>query len=237
MTAGQRFRLSCRFALLDIEGTVSPLSFVRDVMFPFAAERLAEFINASWGSPELKEVARQVGVDLGLPVATTPGALIESCRAMMARDAKATGLKSLQGMIWDRGFRSGDIRPPLFDDVPSALASWKRAGIGLGIYSSGSVAAQLQFFRHSLAGDMTPLFSSHFDTTIGSKRQAESYGAIARELGRHPETIAFFSDVSGELDAALSAGMRTVFLRRPGNSPDDPGAHPVIDDLGLIEWI
>jgi enolase-phosphatase E1 len=206
-------------------------------MFPFAAERLAEFINASWGSPELKEVARQVGVDLGLPVATTPGALIESCTAMMARDAKATGLKSLQGMIWDRGFRSGDIRPPLFDDVPSALASWKRAGIGLGIYSSGSVAAQLQFFRHSLAGDMTPLFSSHFDTTIGSKRQAESYGAIARELGRHPETIAFFSDVSGELDAALSAGMRSVFLRRPGNSPDDPGAHPVIDDLGLIEWI
>lgn len=168
------------------------MSFVRDVMFPFAAERLAEFINASWGSPELKEVARQVGVDLGVPVATTPGALIESCRAMMARDAKATGLKSLQGMIWDRGFRSGDIRPPLFDDVPSALASWKRAGIGLGIYSSGSVAAQLQFFRHSLAGDMTPLFSSHFDTTIGSKRQAESYGAIARELGRHPETIAFF---------------------------------------------
>lgn len=237
MTAGQRVRLSCRFALLDIEGTVSPLSFVRDVMFPFAAERLAEFINASWGSPELKEVARQVGVDLGLPVATTPGALIESCRAMMARDAKATGLKSLQGMIWDRGFRSGDIRPPLFDDVPSALASWKRAGIGLGIYSSGSVAAQLQFFRHSLAGDMTPLFSSHFDTTIGSKRQAESYGAVARELGRHPETIAFFSDVSGELDAALSAGMRTVFLRRPGNSPDDPGAHPVIGDLGLIEWI
>ncbi|MBU6295508.1 MAG: acireductone synthase [Planctomycetes bacterium] len=213
------------------------MSFVRDVMFPFAAERLAEFINASWGSPELKEVARQVGVDPGVPVATTPGALIESCRAMMARDAKATGLKSLQGMIWDRGFRSGDIRPPLFDDVPSALASWKRAGIGLGIYSSGSVAAQLQFFRHSLAGDMTPLFSSHFDTTIGSKRQAESYGAIARELGRHPETIAFFSDVSGELDAALSAGMRTVFLRRPGNSPDDPGAHPVIDDLGLIEWI
>lgn len=231
-----RVSLPCRFALLDIEGTVSPLSFVRDVMFPYAGERLETFIKSHWNEPAVLEAARQVAHDCPGVKADGPEGIIAACKALMSRDAKATGLKAIQGMIWDHGFRAGAIRPPLFSDVPDALSAWKCAGLGLGIYSSGSVAAQVQFFRHAEAGDLTPFFSHHFDTTVGPKKEPESYGKIARELERNPGEIAFFSDVVAELDAARSAGMRTVFLDRPGNLPESPGSHPVVSSLALVQW-
>lgn len=232
-----RHGLACRFALLDIEGTVSPLSFVRDVMFPFAGERLQSFVESRWDTPGVREAAIQVGRDCpGRPI-ETPGALVAECRALMARDAKATGLKALQGLIWDEGFRSGAIKPPLFEDVPDALREWKRQGIVLGVYSSGSIAAQVQFFRHAEAGDLTPLFSRHFDTTTGPKKEPGSYLAIAGALRLEPGKVAFFSDVAAELDAARKAGMATVFLDRPGNAPDSPGIHPVVTSLAQVEWI
>jgi len=231
-----RVSLPCRFALLDIEGTVSPLSFVRDVMFPYAGERLETFITSHWHEPAVLEAARQVAQDCPGVKVDGPEGLIAACKALMGRDAKATGLKAIQGMIWDHGFRAGAIRPPLFSDVPEALRAWKYAGLGLGIYSSGSVAAQVQFFRHAEAGDLTTLFSHHFDTITGPKKQPESYGKIAREVGLNPGEIAFFSDVAAELDAARSAGMRTIFLDRPGNAPESPGSHPVVNSLALVEW-
>lgn len=232
-----RVNLPCRFALLDIEGTLSPLAFVRDVMFPYAGERLQAFVESRWGDPVVREAALQVGRDCPGVAVDTAASLIAACRSLMARDAKATGLKALQGMIWDEGFRSGAIRPPLFSDVPDALRSWKGTGIGLAIYSSGSIPAQVQFFRHSEAGDLTPIFDRHFDTTTGPKKEPGSYESIARELGMRPGMVAFFSDVVAELDAARSAGMCTVFLDRPGNAPEMPGTHPVINSLALIEWL
>lgn len=231
-----RVTLPCRFALLDIEGTVSPLAFVRDVMFPYAGERLEAFVESHWGEPALQEVTRQISADCpGVKIENSVG-LTAACKNLMARDAKATGLKALQGMIWDDGFRSGAIRPPLFPDVPDTLRSWKAAGLGLGIYSSGSIGAQVQFFRHTEAGDLTHLFSRHFDTTTGPKKEASSYAKISQILAYQPDEIAFFSDVVAELDAARSAGMRTVFLDRPGNAPESPGDHPAINSLELVQW-
>ena len=39
--------------------------------------------------------------------------------------------------------------------------------------------AQKLLFGHSVAGDLTPLFAGFFDTTVGAKRDAASYAAIA----------------------------------------------------------
>ena len=82
-------------------------------------------------------------------------------------------------------------------------------------------------FGNSQHGDLTPLFSGYFDTTTGPKREARSYAAIARAVRLAPAEIVFLSDVDAELDAARAAGMQTVRLLRPADTP--PGAttsHP-----------
>ncbi len=133
---------------------------------------------------------------------------------LMDRDRKSTGLKALQGRIWEQGYRNGALRGELYDDVPLALRRWRHEGRRIAIFSSGSVLAQQLLFRHSQAGDLTPLLDAHFDTTTGPKRESRSYRRIAEHLAAAPSAVLFVSDVTDELDAARAAGMETALAAR-----------------------
>ena len=142
----------------------------------------------------------------------------------------------LQGRIWEQGYAAGELVGEVFDDVPPALKRWREQGIGVGIFSSGSVLAQRLLFRHSTAGDLTSLLSWHFDTTVGAKTEAESYRRIASRIDVPASTVLFVSDVVAELDAARDAGMQTALCLRPGN-PNQPGehSHPAVRDFRELE--
>jgi enolase-phosphatase E1 len=143
----------------------------------------------------------------------------------MDQDRKSTPLKSLQGKIWEEGYRSGELRSQVFDDVPPAFERWNKEQKLVCIYSSGSVLAQKLLFAYTNAGDLTKYIFNYFDTTIGSKVESGSYLAIAGRLGLPPAEIVFASDVVAELDAAHAAGLRTVCVVRPGNRPIE---HPIL---------
>ncbi|MFL6203645.1 MAG: acireductone synthase [Thermoanaerobaculia bacterium] len=221
--------------LTDIEGTTTSISFVYDVLFPYAAARLDEYCSQPDPGPELAEalarLRREHAREPGLPPF---GNGADYARRLMAEDRKSTGLKLLQGVIWEEGYRTGELCSHVFPDVPPALAAWKSAGLRLRIFSSGSVHAQKLLFAHTEAGDLTPLFEGYHDTTTGPKREAASYAAIAEAYALPAGEILFLSDVREELDAAAGAGMRTGMLVRPGNRPAEPGAHPVYRDFGEI---
>ena len=155
----------------------------------------------------------------------------------MDRDRKSTGLKSLQGRIWDEGYRAGSLKGEVYPDVPPALARWRGQGIDIAIFSSGSVQAQRSLFRNTDAGDLTRFIGAYFDTTTGPKTAPESYARIAAALERSPSEVLFLSDVTAELDAARTAGMRTALcVRDPGSAPS-ASAHPIIhalDQVGLV---
>ena len=224
-----------RAVLTDIEGTTTSVAFVYDVLFPYAAARLAELCAAPpAGDPEVaealarlaeeyREEARRVPPPDGLP-AFGNGA--PYARYLMARDRKSTGLKLLQGAVWERGYRDGTLRGHVFPDVPPALAAWTAAGVRLRVFSSGSVRAQKLLFAHTDYGDLTGFFEGFHDTTTGPKLEPASYAAIAAAFTLPPADVLFLSDHRGELDAAATAGLRTGCLLRPGNAPVDPGPHP-----------
>jgi enolase-phosphatase E1 len=223
--------------LLDIEGTTTSISFVYDVLFPYAAARLDACLEKSCAradpAPELAEaLARLRGERDQERDREEP--LADYARRLMAEDRKSTGLKMLQGVIWEEGYRSGELRGHLFPDVPGSLAAWRAAGLRLRIFSSGSVRAQKLLFGHTEHGDLTPLFEGFHDTTTGPKREAASYAAIAASYGTQAGSILFLSDVREELDAAAEAGMRTGMLVRPGNRPAEPGAHAVYRSFSEI---
>lgn len=213
--------------LLDIEGTLAPVSFVYDVLFPYARRELPRFLRENWEAAAVREACERVAADAGFASladwaaaeSTTPRDLVErELLAQMAADRKATGLKLIQGLIWQAGYAAGALRSVVFEDVPGALRRWRQRGIELRIYSSGSVAAQRVFFQHTQHGDLTPLLAGYYDTTTGAKTAPDSYARIAADMRRAPAALLFLSDVPAELDAAAAAGMQVVQAVRPGNA-------------------
>jgi enolase-phosphatase E1 len=203
--------------LTDIEGTVSPIAFVRDVLFPYARARLPAFCES--GAPALDEV---------------PEPKLETLLGWMDRDAKITALKAIQGLLWEEGYRSGAITAALYPDVAPALRRWSKAGLRLFVYSSGSVAAQKLLFGHTPAGDLTPLFQGFFDTRVGPKREAGSYKLIAQGANISPAELLFLSDVEAELDAAAAAGLRCCQLVRVQDGTVESTRHAVAADFAEV---
>jgi len=152
---------------------------------------------------------------------------------LMDRDSDSIALKSLQGKIWKAGFESGELAGTLFEDVPRAFARWRQHA-RIAIYSSGSIPAQKMFFCRSIYGDLTPFITAYFDTRTGPKTDAASYVSIAATMHEEPQRICFFSDATGELDAAHAAGMGTCLVRRPGNDEVQPNDHVAIQSLDEV---
>jgi enolase-phosphatase E1 len=210
--------MTIRLILTDIEGTTSSISFVKDLLFPYARRELPAFVQQHGQNPEVRQ-----WLDL---VATESGGLcqdamiVETLQGWIDEDRKHTALKALQGMIWEAGYQDADFTAHIYPDAAESLQRWHDEGYLLAVYSSGSVPAQKLFFGHSDAGDLGPLFSSWFDTEIGGKREPTSYANIAQRLNVLPEDIVFLSDVVAELDAARSANMRTVLIDRLEDYPE-----------------
>jgi len=234
-----------RGILLDVEGTTSSVSFVYDVMFPFVRRELDRFLAERWGSSDLESALNRLAQDAGAASFQSwcVGLSSEQCRArvrdevhrLMDSDAKTTGLKQLQGLIWQAGFEGGELKAHVYDDVPDALRAWNEQGRDVRVYSSGSVLAQRLFFGHTTHGNLLDCFQGHYDTTIGPKKEPASYSRIAEDWGLGPHEVLFVSDVVAELDAARTAGMQTALCTRPGNAPVAPGhVHPAIDSLAEV---
>jgi len=220
-----------RAILTDIEGTTSSLSFVYDVLFPYAFEHLPQFVIEHADEPAVAAQLKAVRAASGEGGADLIR-VIEILLEWMAEDRKATPLKALQGMVWEQGYRSGQLRGHIYPDALDALRRWQRDGYALYVYSSGSVQAQQLLFGCSEAGDLRPLFSGYFDTGSGSKREADSYRNIAEAIGLPAEQILFLSDVVQELDAAQLAGMRTIGLARDGGRLE---GHETVASFAVID--
>ena len=203
--------------LTDIEGTTSSISFVKDVLFPYARRALPDFVRQHGGEPEVRYWLDQAAVDAGSMC--QDDMIVELLQGWIDEDRKHPALKALQGLIWADGYASGEYVAHVYPDAVAALRQWKADGIAMFVYSSGSVAAQKLLFGHSSAGDLRSLFNGYFDTAVGGKREAQSYRNVLGALGLPADDVVFLSDVVEELDAAREAGMQTVLVDRREDYP------------------
>ncbi|MFL9813222.1 acireductone synthase [Stutzerimonas sp. VN223-3] len=217
--------------LTDIEGTTSAVSFVFDVLFPYARKHLPAFVRGHAEDPAVSAQIDAVRRESGESDANIER-VVEILLEWIAADRKATSLKALQGMVWAEGYRAGQLKGHVYPDAVDALRCWHEQGYALYVYSSGSVQAQKLIFGCAEVGDLTPLFSGYFDTGSGHKREAESYSQIAGSIGLPTEEILFLSDVVEELDAAREAGMHTCGLARDGGAL---AGHQVVGSFGSID--
>jgi enolase-phosphatase E1 len=220
-----------RAIVTDIEGTTTSLSFVHDVLFPYAANRLASFVVDHSAESAVRSILEQVRSELGDSGAPLP-VLIDKLQAWAAEDRKIGPLKTLQGLIWEAGYRNGDFKGHVYPDAVASLRLWREQGLRLYVYSSGSIQAQKLLFGHSELGDLTPLFTGYFDTATGPKREKDSYHRIVEAINLPASVVLFLSDVAEELDAAAAAGLRTTQLVRPGTQA--ARRHPVAHDFNEV---
>ena len=242
--------LEIRALLLDIEGTTTPIEFVHQVLFPYARAHAAEYLARNQDSAGVLEaialLREEQAAEVRLPPSPLRGygapgkpdttdVVLEYVFSLMDRDKKSPGLKALQGLIWQDGYKSGELRGQVYPDVVPAFERWRARGIDIYIYSSGSVLAQRLLFGSTEAGDLTTFLNDYFDTAVGPKVSPDSYGVIAARIHVPPPEILFVSDVGQELDAARTSGMRTVLCVR-GRSDAPPGSvsHPVIRSFAEI---
>ncbi|MFJ4249390.1 acireductone synthase [Pseudomonas sp. NPDC089741] len=223
--------MSIKAIVTDIEGTTSAVSFVFDVLFPYAAKHLPDFVRQNAERADVAEQLDAVRRDSNAPQAEVER-VVEILLSWIEEDRKATPLKALQGMVWAQGYHAGQLKGHVYPDAVEALQRWHAAGYQLFVYSSGSIQAQKLIFGCSEAGDLTPLFDGYFDTTSGPKREAQSYTNIQQAIGVEPEEILFLSDIVEELDAAQSAGLQTCGLAREGG---ELGSHITVDTFTGIE--
>lgn len=224
--------------LTDIEGTTSSISFVKDVLFPYARRALPSFVKRHGSEPEVRRWLDAAALDIGGVV--SDDCVVDLLQQWIDQDRKHTALKALQGMIWRDGYRAGNFRAHIYPDAAAKLAEWDAAGHPIHVYSSGSVAAQKLFFAHTEAGDLMPHLAGFFDTEVGGKREADSYRRILAALETAADDVLFLSDVVEELDAARAAGLRTVLIDRIEDYPtprvgDAAHGHPRVTTFDAID--
>lgn len=234
--------MSSKIILTDIEGTIASIHFVKDVLFPYATQHLADFVHMHSHKEAIQRILADTaqlleaeGNDID---ASDLDAMIAVLQNWIDIDRKATPLKELQGQIWAQGYQQGDFKAHLYPDAGRTMLQWYMKNIPIYVYSSGSVEAQILFFRFNQEGNLLPLFEGFFDTQIGAKQDTASYQAIFSALKQNrtltPADVLFLSDSEAELDAAKAAGFNTYWLVREGELPSQP-KHPVARDFGEIK--
>ncbi|KYM77170.1 Enolase-phosphatase E1 [Atta colombica] len=220
--------------LIDIEGTTTSISFVKETLFPYVRQNLKDYIETKWEDEEfkqdyekLKEQAKKDEEEKLEGFAAITGdkseeekdSLLKNVLWQMDNDRKTAALKQLQGHMWREAYKTGTIKGHIYEDVPKAIESWTNNGQKIYVYSSGSVEAQKLLFEYSIHGDLLKYFNGFFDTEIGAKQESDSYKNILSKISENPSDVVFLTDVVKEAAAAKEAGLSTVIVVREGNAP------------------
>ena len=232
--------VTARYLVVDLEGTTSAAGFILGDLYDYARPRLAGWLDEHAADPAIAEAREQVVHDASLATDASTDQIVAVLHEWMERDVKATPLKTIQGQIWAEGFARDEISSHFFDDVIPRLRQWHEHGVGIAVFSSGSVASQVPWFRHSPDGDLTPLITDYYDTVkAGPKKFASSYEAIATALDVPAAEIVFFTDNPGEVAAALEAGWQVVAFSREGEPffEADFGGASVVSSFDEVEVV
>ncbi|MFQ3199556.1 MAG: enolase-phosphatase E1 [Zhongshania sp.] len=220
--------------ITDIEGTTSSIQFVHEVLFPYAATMLPDFIRKHRGDSAVQAALQDVAIKAHLDISDTEK-LIAQLLQWIAEDKKVTALKALQGLVWDHGYRHGDYQAHIYPDALNKLIAWHQQDIDLYVYSSGSIQAQKLFFGFNEGGNLQYLFKDYFDTTTGAKQETRSYHLIQQAIGIAAEEILFLSDTVEELNAAAETGMHTAWVQRTAEVIGRHAQHQSINSFADIQ--
>lgn len=219
--------------LLDIEGTTTDINFVHQVLFPYSRDKIPLFLKEHAHEKKISLLVENIKRDF-LDSSAGLERVIDLILSWINEDKKIGLLKELQGFVWEYGYQNQEFKGHIYPDVRPCLESWKKKGINIYIYSSGSVHAQKLLFAHTLEGDLLPFIDGHFDTSVGHKKEVKSYRHILEQILLDAAEVLFLSDIEEELDAAKEAGIHTLHLNRDGHY--QKSRHQIVQSFSEVHF-
>lgn len=217
------FQNAIKAVILDIEGTVAPISFVKETLFPYFLKEVPSILSKLQYpiSETSNDPISQIVSKFSSEYTQSENSLLDHIISLVKKDIKDSTLKSLQGYIWQKGYEDGALKAPVYDDAIKAIKEWSSQK-KVYIYSSGSVKAQKLLFGYvDVQGesvDLNGYLSGYFDiTTSGFKYEKTSYEAITRDIDIPANNLLFLSDNVAEVSAAIDAGLNSAVVIRRGN--------------------
>ncbi|XP_076442399.1 enolase-phosphatase E1-like [Babylonia areolata] len=222
-----------RAIVFDVEGTTTPITFLKDILIP---ENIEDHLKDTFEEPEtikdlatLREMAQKEKDDGEEGAETIPDAaegqeaVKKAVAACVQRwvDCKAdcAEFRQFRNHVLRHGFECDRFKADVFDDVPPMLRMLSEEGFNLYVYSSGTGEIEKMLFANTPEGDITDVFANFFDeAAMGSKTEKDSYLKIASEIKIDPKNILYLTDTPEEADAAFKAGWRSALVIRPGNA-------------------
>lgn len=212
--------------VLDIEGTICPITFVKNTLYPYFTEKLPGVLESLQFPLEKGTGISDILLQLSPDVYKSRQAIVDHFQYFVDNDIKDPTLKALQGFIWKKGYEDGEITGPIYPDAIKFIKEWTNDSNKIYIYSSGSVKAQKLLFAYvndnGATVDLNQYLSGYFDiTTSGHKTEVQSYENILQSIGKvnAASSVLFLSDNVKEVEAALGAEMKSMIVSRPGNLP------------------
>jgi len=208
--ASAGYQQQIRIVLLDIIGTISPLSFSQRLrkdfslhgndylstnrVFKYQVERLRERLRLGTNEETVGFVSSE-----------------------LEKKNKEPEYMELCGIVNMDGFEKGRLAPEFYEDVKKRLETWKADKRLFYTLSNISDAAQEKILREA---GLELLVDWCCDTmNAGSKESPEAYQYVA-QIGRvEPKNMVYLCDNPQELDAAKAAGCPTVQVIREGDLP------------------
>ncbi|KAI3405762.2 UTR4 [Candida oxycetoniae] len=240
--------MSIDTVVLDIEGTICPISYVKEILFPYFVAKLPSCLDSI--EFPLDKASNDLVVktltQLSPDITTSAKSTFDYLKKLVDNDVKDPVLKSLQGLVWKQGYLSGELKSPIYKDSIEFIQDFPNTSQKkIYIYSSGSINAQKLLFSHVDNGDNTidlnPQLSGYFDiTTAGFKQEPCSYSKIIEKINKRGKqsSILFLSDNINEVKAAIQAGMQSFIVVRDGNAPipeNELSSHKVIHSLAQLD--
>ncbi|XP_013397492.2 enolase-phosphatase E1 [Lingula anatina] len=237
--------------LLDVEGTTSPISFMKNEVNQYVTENIQEYLTKNWESEELQNVItslreqaqqdKEAGTEgvVEVKAADDPqeeviASITENLKWQMSQEKATTAACQLQSQILREAFKMEKMKGKLFDDVVPALKEVATDSRQVYLFSTTSMDVQKLLFTYSAQGDNSKCLSGFFDSKVGAKTEMESYKNIINDIGVKPEETLYVTDMPAEAQAAGKAGIGVFLLNRPENpalSQDDLKDYNVISSL------
>ncbi|KAI2796623.1 hypothetical protein RDWZM_000417 [Blomia tropicalis] len=260
----RKYRMKQPFKILtDIWGVLIPYQF-RTELYRYIDEHLYDYILVNYHKPEvysfIVDLVRRTMEDrtkypqmpmIGLDDCcddqqTKVRTICENLqyRRMQTADSLLNdGIDTIYNQVWSEGYRTKQLRPPLFSDVMRNFAKWHTDPYYIKIYTfaSGPIDSQRLFLSASTEGDVTQYLISGFDAHSYYKYDWTKFQAVIASLGeRIPANLFYFTDSPTKGRSAARAGITTFIIKREGNRkyrPKDLELFTTIDSLDQFDFV
>ena len=217
-----------RAVVLAFEGVLAPVDVLPATLEPRAREELGPFLEQRADDPLVRRTLADLRASAGREM--DEAELRVRIDAWIRAGQDISPLRQLEGLIWTEILEQGALRPELDADTVAALTRLARAGIAIYSFGATPVTTQREWLRRGPDRNFEARLAGFFDTRMGGRRDAGSFGRLVTESGLEPEQVLVLSPDSRQLDAARQGWLRTACLPASGGSAtgtDTASDHPI----------